>query len=46
MTMASLPDPRELIRSGEPIEAPAVTSDNPAERGWDPRDRGPYRPSA
>jgi hypothetical protein len=44
--MTSLPDPRELIRSSKSLEAPNVTSDNPAERGWYPRDRGPHRPSA
>ncbi|MET8863870.1 hypothetical protein AB0K18_35320 [Nonomuraea sp. NPDC049421] len=42
--MTSVPDPREFIRSSTSVEAPAVTSDNAAERDWYPRDRGPHRP--
>jgi hypothetical protein len=44
--MTSLPDPRELVRSAKALEPPAVTTENPAERGWYPRDRGPHRTNA
>lgn len=41
--MKIVPDPREAIRRIDRLDAPAVTADNSAERGWYPRDRGPHR---
>jgi hypothetical protein len=44
--MKSVLDPHQAIRHLQHLDAPAVTVDNPTERGWAPRDRGPYRRTA
>lgn len=41
--MKAVPDPRTVIREVGRLDAPAVATDNAAERRWDPRDRGPHR---
>ena len=43
--MNTVPDPAEVIRNLDQMDPPVITADNPAERRWYPRDRGPHRVS-